>query len=327
MSESKRKVHVHEVFMRDGLQNEAVFVPTDEKARMVDALSRTGLTKIEVTSFTSASAIPALRDADALMQRIERRPGVVYAALVLNLRGAQRALDARADELNLVVSASETHNLANTRMTRRQSRHALREVCRLAGEHAKVALSIGTAFGCPMEGAVLFDDVLDIADEFVGSGVAGITLCDTTGMADPAQVRKACAGLAGRWPGVALTLHLHDTRGMGLANALAGLEAGITRFDASLGGLGGCPFAPGASGNICTEDLVHMLEAVGCDTGVDLQALIDCAAELPGIVGHEIRGQVWRAGSADRRYPRPADFEQIVERAHVRESMQAAVGS
>jgi len=319
MSQARRKVHVHEVVMRDGLQNEAVFVPTDDKLRMVDALSRTGLAKIEATSFTSASAIPALRDADELMRRIERRPDVVYAALVLNLRGAERALDARVDELNLVMSASETHNLANARMTRRQSRQALREVCRLAAGQAGVALSIGTAFGCPMEGAIAFDEVLGIADEFVASGATGITLCDTTGMAHPLQVREACAGLAERWPGIALTLHLHDTRGMGLANALAGLEAGITRFDASLGGLGGCPFAPGASGNVCTEDLVHMLEAVGCDTGVDLQALVDCAAGLPALVGHDIRGQVWRAGPSGRLHPKPADFDAIVERARARE--------
>ncbi len=316
-----RRVHVHDVVMRDGLQNEPVFVPTDDKVRMVDALGRTGLSKIEVTSFTSARAIPALSDADEVMRRIERVPGVVYAALVLNVRGAERALDARADELDLVVSASETHNLANARMTRRQSRAALREVCRIAGRQARVNLSIGTAFGCPMEGPVAFDDVLDIGDEFVAAGVTGISLCDTTGMANPAQVRSACAGLAQRWPGVELTLHLHDTRGMGLANVLAGLEAGVVRFDASLGGLGGCPFAPGASGNVCTEDLVHMLEAMGCATGIDLGALIDCAARLPGLVHHDIRGQVWRAGPATIRHPRPADFDEIAARAHARQRL------
>lgn len=313
-----RRVRINDVVMRDGLQNEAVFVPTERKIAMVDALSRTGLSKIEVTSFTSARAIPALRDADDVMRRIQRVPGVTYAALVLNVRGAERALDSRTDELNLVVSASETHNLANTHMTRRQSRDALREVCRIADRQARVSLSVGTAFGCPMEGPVDFDDVLDIADEFVGAGVAGIALCDTTGMANPAQVRSVCEGLAQRWPGIELTLHLHDTRGMGLANVLAGIDAGIASFDASLGGLGGCPFAPGASGNICTEDLVHMLDAIGCTTGIDLPALIDCAAMLPGLVGHDIHGQVWRAGPATRRHPLPHDFDEIRARAHAR---------
>lgn len=154
-------------------------------------------------------------------------------------------------------------------------------------------LSIGTAFGCPMEGPVAFDDVLDIGDEFVAAGVTGISLCDTTGMANPAQVRSACAGLA----------------------------AGVVRFDASLGGLGGCPFAPGASGNVCTEDLVHMLEAMGCATGIDLGALVDCAARLPGLVHHDIRGQVWRAGPATIRHPRPADFDEIAARAHARQRL------
>lgn len=295
--------------MRDGLQNEAVFVPTEDKQRLVEALARTGLCKIEVTSFTSARAIPALRDAEELMQRIERRPGVSYAALVLNARGAERALDARVDELNLVVSASETHNIANSRMTRAHSRRVLSEVCTLARGRARIALSIATAFGCPMDGPVDFADVLEIGDAFVAAGVDGITLCDTTGMAHPGQIRAACAGLPERWPGVELTLHLHDTRGMGLANVLAGLQAGVDRYDASLGGLGGCPFAPGASGNICTEDLVHMLQTLDCETGIDLAALSACAAQLPGLVGHDIRGQVWRAGPATRRHPRPADFE------------------
>ena len=313
-----RAVRVRDVVMRDGLQSEPVFVPTGDKVALVDALGRTGLSAIEVTSFTSARAIPALADADEVMRRIERAPGVVYAALVLNVRGAERALDGRVDELDLVVSASETHNLANARMTRRQSRDALREVCRLAHGQARVSVSIGTAFGCPMEGPIAFADVLDIGDEFVCAGAAGITLCDTTGMANPAQVRAACAGLAQRWPGVELALHLHDTRGMGLANVLAGLDAGIAHFDASLGGLGGCPFAPGASGNICTEDLVHMLEAIGCTTGVDLDALIACAQRLPALVGHDIHGQVWRAGPDARRHPLPTDFDEIAARARSR---------
>lgn len=313
-----RKVAVHDVALRDGLQIEPLFVPTEEKIRMVNDLARTGVKKIEVTSFTSAKAIPALRDAEPVMHQIERRPDVVYAALVPNLRGAERALECAVDELNLVMSASETHNLANTRMTRAQSRRALTEIVGLASGRAVVNVSISTAFGCPMEGPVADAEVLALGDWFAGRGVTGITLCDTTGMANPAQVERLCDGLMDRWPGVELTLHFHNTRGMGLANVLAGLNAGIDRYDAALGGVGGCPYAPGATGNICTEDLVHMLDAIGCDSGVDLDALLSCAARLPQLVGHEVPGQVGKAGKWDRRHAPPADFEETRERALAR---------
>jgi hydroxymethylglutaryl-CoA lyase len=315
-----RRLHINDVAMRDGLQIEPVFVPTEDKIALVNALSRTGLAKIEVTSFTSPKAIPALRDAEAVMKQIDRVPGVVYVALVPNLRGAERALECRVDELNLVMSASETHNLANLRMTRAQSRRGLTEIVRAArGATAAVNISISTAFGCPMEGAVGVDEVLEIGDWFANEGATGITLCDTTGMANPLQVEALCDGLAERWKGLELTLHFHNTRGMGLANALAGLNAGIVRYDASLGGMGGCPYAPGATGNVCTEDLVHMLQAMGCDTGVDLEALLACAAQLPGLVGHDISGQVVKAGQSDRCYAPPADFAETRERALARD--------
>ena len=292
--------------MRDGLQMEPVFVPTDDKVRLIDALSRTGLRKIEVTSFASAKAIPALRDAEEVMGRIERVPGVVYSALVLNGRGAQRALESRADELNLVLSASDTHSLCNTRMSTRQALDGLREVAGLAAGHCRINVSVATAFGCPMEGAIDPARVLGIADEFVTLGVQGVSLCDTTGMANPAQVRSLCEGLHQRWPGVELSLHMHNTRGMGLANVLAGIQAGVSSFDGALGGLGGCPYAPGASGNVCTEDLVHMLAAMGLDVGIDLQALLSCAGVLQSLVGHEVPGQVLTAAAWDRRHAPPA---------------------
>jgi hydroxymethylglutaryl-CoA lyase len=315
---SGRKIAVHDVALRDGLQIEPVFVPTEEKIRMVNDLSRTGLKKIEVTSFTSAKAIPALRDAEAVMQQIERVAGVTYVALVPNMRGAERALECAADELNLVMSASETHNLANLRMTRAQSRRVLAQIIDVARGRAALNISISTAFGCPMEGNVAADAVLELGDWFLQRGATGITLCDTTGMANPAQVEVLCSGLAERWKGAELTLHFHNTRGMGLANVLAGLNAGIDRYDASLGGLGGCPYAPGATGNVCTEDMVHMLDAIGCDSGVDLDALLACAARLPQLIGHEVPGQVGKAGKWDRRYAPPADFEETRERALAR---------
>lgn len=314
-----RRIHVHDVAMRDGLQIEPVFVPTEEKVRMVNALSRTGLKKIEVTSFTSPKAIPALRDAEIVMGKIDRVPGVCYAALAPNMRGAERALECKADEINLVMSASETHNLANTRMTRQQSIAVLSEICRKVEGQAAINISISTAFGCPMEGDVPDSEVLEIGDWFAfNQGVRGITICDTTGMANPQQVARLCDGLAERWKNVELTLHFHNTRGMGLANVISGLVAGIERYDASLAGLGGCPYAPGATGNICTEDLVHMLEAMGCDTGIDLDALVACAARMPDLVQHGVPGQVLQAGKWDRRHPAPADIEDTRARAHAR---------
>jgi len=313
-----RRLYINDVAMRDGLQIEPVFVPTEDKVALVNALSRTGLAKIEVTSFTSPKAIPALRDAEAVMKQIDRVPGVSYVALVPNLRGAERALECRVDELNLVMSASETHNLSNLRMTRAQSRAALTGIISAARGAAAVNISISTAFGCPMEGDVAPAEVLELGDWFASQGATGITLCDTTGMANPLQVEALCDGLAQRWKGLELTLHFHNTRGMGLANALAGLNAGIDRYDASLGGLGGCPYAPGATGNVCTEDLVHMLQTMGCNTGVDLDALLACAAQLPALIGHDVSGQVHKAGNSDRRYSPPADFAETRERALAR---------
>ncbi|MBS0475267.1 MAG: hydroxymethylglutaryl-CoA lyase [Proteobacteria bacterium] len=318
---SDRRVHINDVAMRDGLQIEAVFVPTEQKIAMVNALSQTGLSKIEVTSFTSPKAIPALRDAEQVMMEIARVPGVRYVALAPNMRGAQRALECRVDEINLVMSASETHNLANTGMTLAQSRKVLTDIIREARGRAAVNISISTAFGCPMEGHVAPETVYALGDWFASQGADGITLCDTTGMANPMQVAELADGLDQRWPGVELTLHFHNTRGMGLANVIAGLIAGIDRYDASLGGVGGCPYAPGATGNICTEDLVHMLDTMGVATGVDVDRLLVCAARLPAMLVHDIPGAVVRAGKSDSRYPPPANIEAIRARALARETV------
>jgi len=300
-----RRLYIQEVSVRDGFQIEPKFVPTEQKVELINGLSRTGLVKIEVTSFTSPKAIPALADAEAVMSRIDRVPGVEYAALVPNLRGAERALGCAVDELNLVMSASETHNLANLRMTPAQSLAQFADVVRVVAGRAHINASLSTAFGCPFEGDVSGAAVIALVGRFVDLGIDRVTLCDTTGMANPAQVERLCGEVRTRWPALTLTAHFHDTRAMGLANALAALEAGVDRFDASLGGLGGCPFAPGASGNVCTEDLVHMFQAMGYDTGVDLEALLALARRMPSIVEHEVPGQVMRAGPSSRRYPAP----------------------
>jgi hydroxymethylglutaryl-CoA lyase len=246
-----------------------------------------------------------LRDAEEVMGRIQRVPGVEYTVLVPNLRGAERAMESRADELNLVMSTSETHNLANLRMTRAQSFAALADVVKHVDGRTPINVSLSTCFGCPMEGEVPLTVVQHYAQRFADLGVRGLTICDTTGMAHPAQVNRMVALLQLQLPHTQLTLHFHNTRGMGLANVLVAAEAGITRFDGSLGGLGGCPYAPGASGNICSEDAIHMLDAMGYDTGIDLNKLLHVARHLPEIVGHEVPSQVAKAGRITDLHPAP----------------------
>ncbi|AOK52776.1 hydroxymethylglutaryl-CoA lyase [Burkholderia stagnalis] len=301
------RLYLNEVATRDGFQNEARFVDTDDKIALVDALSACGYAKIEVTSFTSPKAIPALRDAEAVMHGIARAPGVVYTVLVPNVRGAERALSCRVDEVNLVMSVSESHNRANLRMTREQSFAQLRDVIdTVRGTGIAINVSLSTAMGCPMEGDVPTEAVLAWMQRFADLDVHGFTLCDTTGMAYPSQVRDLCESAMARFGARALTLHFHNTRGMALANTLAALDAGIVRFDASLGGLGGCPYAPGATGNVCTEELVHMLALDGYDTGIDLAAALDAAARLPALVGHDVPSQILKAGRRSDLHPAPA---------------------
>ena len=306
-----QRIHFNEVVTRDGFQIEPAFVPTDDKVALIDALSACGYAKIEVTSFTSAKAIPMLRDAEAVMGRIRRAPGVEYTVLVPNVRGAERALECRADELNLVMSTSETHNLANLRMPREKSFTGLSDVIALAAGKVPVNVSLSTSFGCPMEGDVPLDEVLRWADRFAAQGVRGLTICDTTGMAHPAQVARMAQALRARFDSLQLTFHFHNTRGMGLANLLAAVQAGIDRFDGSLGGLGGCPYAPGASGNISSEDAVHMLQAMGYDTGIDLDRLLAVARRLPQVVGHDVPGQVAKAGRITDLHPAPASVAEL----------------
>jgi len=305
------RIFFNEVVTRDGFQIEPDFVPTDDKVALIDELSLCGFAKIEATSFTSAKAIPMLRDAEEVMGRIRRVPGVEYTVLVPNVRGAERALESRADELNLVMSTSETHNLANLRMPREKSFAGLQDVIALAAGKVPVNVSLSTCFGCPMEGEVPQDEVLRWAERFAQLGVRGLTICDTTGMAHPAQVTRMAQALRERFAKLQLTLHFHNTRGMGLANVLAAVQAGIDRFDGSLGGLGGCPYAPGASGNISSEDAIHMLQAMGFDTGVDLARLLAAARRLPRIVGHDVPGQVAKAGRITDLHPAPPSVAEL----------------
>ncbi len=312
-----RRIFLQELGTRDGLQAEAAFVPTEDKIALVNALSEAGLAKIEVTSFVSPKAIPALRDAEQVLREITRQPGVVYSALVPNVRGAERAVESKADELNLVMSASESHNLSNLRMTREQSFAGLTEVVRaVQGSGVAINVSLSCAFGCPMEGDVPVATVLQWCERYVDElGARGVTLCDTTGMAYPTQVAELTQAFRARWPDTELTLHFHNTRGMGLANVLAAIDAGADRFDASFGGIGGCPYAPGASGNVCTEEVAHALALMGYDTGIDLQGLLAAAAQLPALIGHDVPSQILKAGQRLDLHPRPADFDAIAARA------------
>jgi hydroxymethylglutaryl-CoA lyase len=299
------RLFFNDVVARDGFQIEPRFIPTDLKVELIDALSQCGYAKIEATSFTSPKAIPMLKDAEEVMSRIQRNPKVEYSVLVPNLRGAQRALDSRADELNLVMSTSETHNRSNLRMGREESFSALREVIEFINGRIPINVSLSTAFGCPMEGDVPQDVVINYVSRFDNLGVRGVTICDTTGMAQPVQVQKMIDALHKQFKHLQLTMHFHNTRGMGLANILASVQSGITRFDGSLGGLGGCPYAPGASGNVCSEDAIHMVDAMGYDTGINIDVLLAIAKGLPQIVGHDVPGQVAKAGRIYDLHPEP----------------------
>ena len=301
-----RDIFIQEVALRDGLQIEQTWVPTGEKVRLADSLSRIGFSRMEVTSFVSPKAVPALRDAAEVFAAIKRVPDCVYVALVPNLRGAEGALAAGADELNFVVSSSDLHNNANMGM----SNDASFEVC---GRAIPLALekkvlvngTIATAFGCPFEGEQEEGRVLGLLEGFLSLGVGGITLADTTGMANPLQVRQLVQLALLLVRPEQLTLHFHNTRGLGIANLLAAFDVGARRFDAALGGLGGCPFAPGASGNICTEDVVNMCHDMGLATGLALSELIELSRTLPALLGHELPGQVMKAGRSCELHPWP----------------------
>ncbi|MEA2642885.1 MAG: hydroxymethylglutaryl-CoA lyase [Chloroflexota bacterium] len=291
-------VAITEVGPRDGLQSAGDAISTASKIQLVDALARTGLRRIEVTSFVHPKLVPSMADAEQVMGGITRMPGVTYTALVPNARGAERAVQAGADELNVVVSTTETFNHRNLNMRVTESAEAYRSIAaiaRAAGTRATIGLSV--CFGCPYEGVVPLERLLHVLELLVEAGAEEIALADTIGVANPRQVQEIVRAVQQHWPQLELGLHFHDTRGLGMANVLAGLEAGVARFDASVGGIGACPFAPGATGNVCTEDAVHMLELMGVQTDINLDALTACGALVQQLVGHEVPSRMVRAGS------------------------------
>src|SRR5665213_281596 len=296
MSDLPGAVSIREVGPRDGLQNEDP-VPTEAKVRLIDRLSGTGLARIEAVSFVHPLAIPQMADAAQVWAAIDRSPGVRYSALVPTLRGAERALESGVREIEVVVSASDTHNRRNVGRSTEESLADIERIVELAhGRGATVQAIVATAWGCPYEGDVPTERVLAVAGRALAAGADGLSYGDTTGMATPGRVARLVGETRLRHPDTSLNLHFHNTRGTGLANVLAALELGVSDFDASVGGLGGCPYAPGASGNIATEDFVHMVEDMGVRTGVDLDLLLEAAAEAERTVGRTLPSQVLRAG-------------------------------
>ncbi|WP_108669256.1 hydroxymethylglutaryl-CoA lyase [Peribacillus acanthi] len=280
MGKSK-KIIIKEVGPRDGLQNEKVMIETEDKISWIDSLSKTGLSYIEVTSFVHPKWIPQLADALQVAKGFHKEEQVTYAALVPNMKGLETALTTNLDELSVFMSASESHNLKNINKSIQDTFPVINEVVNGILENGKTARGyVSTVFGCPYEGKVNLESVISVCDTLFDQGIHEISLGDTIGVANPRQVEEVLSVLLKRYDAGRLALHFHDTRGMALANIVKSIEMGITIFDSSLGGLGGCPYAPGASGNVATDDLVHMLHEMGYETGVDESKLIESAMTI-----------------------------------------------
>jgi hydroxymethylglutaryl-CoA lyase len=297
-----KAVRIREVGPRDGFQNEPEVIPTDEKLRLIGLLADSGLRRIELTSFVRPDVIPQLADSEQVLERIEPREGVAYSVLIPNRRGLERALEYRDrfQEANFFLSASETHNHKNVNRSIAESLEDLEGTIAAAVEAGlRCEGVISTSFGCPYEGEVPAGRVLEIAGKLTRFGCAEVAFGDTTGMANPRQVGEFFASATGELEGVELTAHFHNTRGQGLANVLAALEAGVDSFESSFGELGGCPVPPGATGNISSEDLVSMLHEMGIETGVDLAKLVEASAQAQKVLGRRLGAHVLVAGPVD----------------------------
>jgi hydroxymethylglutaryl-CoA lyase len=302
MSEPLSKAKIREVGPRDGFQNEPETISTADKVRLIDMLSATGLRRIEITSFVRPDVIPQLSDAAEVLGAVTRREGVAFSVLIPNRRGLERALEIRErfDEVSVFLSASETHNQRNVNRSVADSIAGLEETLAAAGEAGlRREGVIATSFGCPYEGEVPADRVLDLAERLAAAGCEEVGFGDTTGMANPRQVSRFFAAARERLGGVELTAHFHNTRGQGLANVHAALEAGVDSFESSFGELGGCPVPPGSTGNVSSEDVVSMLDEMGVETGVDLHHLIEASRAAQEVLGRPLGAHVLRAGPVD----------------------------
>jgi hydroxymethylglutaryl-CoA lyase len=304
VSELPKSVRIREVGPRDGFQNEPEVIPTNEKVRLIRMLAASGLRRLEVTSFVRPDVIPQLADAEQVLAQLERPEGVAYSVLIPNERGLERALAHRDrfDEINLFLSASETHNKKNVNSSIAESLAGLvRTIARGIREGLRCEGVISVSFGCPYEGEVPVERVFEIAARLAEAGCEEVAFGDTTGMANPRQVGEFFAAARQRLRGVELTAHFHNTRGQGLANVVAALEQGVESFESAFGELGGCPVPPGSTGNIATEDLVSMLHEMGTDTGVDLPRLIEASRAVQDLLGRPLGAHVLRAGPVDWR--------------------------
>jgi hydroxymethylglutaryl-CoA lyase len=299
------EVMIYEVGPRDGLQNESRLIPTPSKVQLINALSGTGLRAIEVTSFVNPKWIPQLADAVEVARQIDRVPGVAYSALVPNLKGLESAFAANMPEIAVFLSASESHNKKNVNKSINETLEAFRETIPPAlARGMKVRAYVSTVYGCPYEGAVDPNKAVELCRELRALGCYQISLGDTIGVANPLQVRDVLTRVLAEHPIDAVAVHFHDTRGTALANILVSVEMGITTVDSALGGLGGCPYAPGASGNVATEDVIYMLHGMGVRTGVDLDALVACSELATSLVGHDVPSKYYRAAIGARQRSR-----------------------
>ena len=300
------RVLINEVLLRDGLQLEEKLLTVDEKYVLASALIDAGIASMEFGSCVHPTLVPQMANTGELFEKIRYYQNIDFVAMVPNLKGAERAYQAGVTHINFVFSASDTHNRQNVRQSTVDSLRtffAIKEFC--SHKNIKLSVSIATTFGCPFEGKIPETRVLSLVEQVLAADPEVITLADTTGVANPKQVYRLMKTLVQSYPEIRFRLHFHNTRGMGLANILAGLEAGILEYDASLGGLGGCPFVPEATGNVCTEDVVHMLHSMGIETGIDLDLLLAASSRLQNLIGHKLPSYVLKAGKYDRIYPVP----------------------
>ncbi|MCM3116296.1 hydroxymethylglutaryl-CoA lyase [Neobacillus sp. MER 74] len=287
------KVEIIEVGPRDGIQNESTFISTENKIELINALNKTGIKRMEATSFVHPKYVPQMKDAKEVLEGIDRDPSIQYMALIPNEKGCDRAMESGIKALSLVVGASDSFNLKNVKMTREQSIQSFETVIKKAKEQdIFIRYNIATSFWCPFEGKVDSDLVLDLVEKAENLGVDEIVLCDTIGRANPAQVFDLFEKVMSLQTTAMITAHFHDTYGMALSNVVAALQTGVTRFDASIGGLGGCPFAPGAAGNSSTEDIVFMLHEMGIETGIDLKQLLACVEMVKPLTNRNLTGHL-----------------------------------
>ncbi|MET1030901.1 hydroxymethylglutaryl-CoA lyase [Domibacillus tundrae] len=303
-----QKVVICEVAPRDGFQAEHDWIPTDTKVEIIRRLADTGVKSMEITSFVHPKAIPQLKDAEEVVSRSQDLTGIAFRALVPNAKGAQRAIDVGIKKLKLMLSATDSHSLSNANATVEEAQNALEPIIELAAKHnVKVGGSISVAFGCPYEGIVPVDRLVPVLDRYTKMGIDEVSLADTTGMANPRQVYSYLGQLKQQFPEMTFSMHLHNTRGMAFANAVAAMQQGVIHFDSSVGGLGGCPYAPGATGNIATEDLVHGFEEMGIKTGIDLDKMIGTAKDVQQLLGKTDQNSSYmlKAGPCSTLSPKP----------------------